>query len=143
MPTGSGEIDPLSIHEYFPENGGIQLEPREQVVFHSMTVRPLEWIALRYEELGDEIRPEAPQTLIRMNPLHAEPILSGLLGLPKETAAAFIIGFLRRDFGAAGLYHMADAGALDAVQIVVAAVTMKSGAALKRMCLSAMPPPWL
>jgi len=85
VPTGSGEIDPVSLHEYFPENGGIQIEPREQVIFHSMTVRPLEWIALRYGELGDEIRPEAPQTLIRMNPLHAEPILSGVLGYNVST----------------------------------------------------------
>jgi len=77
VPTGSGEIDPVSIHEYFPENGGIQIEPREQVVFHRMTVETLENIALRYSELGDEIRPEAPATLIRMNPLYAEPTLSG------------------------------------------------------------------
>ena len=54
----------------------------------------------------------------------AEPVLSTLLGLPAETAAVFIIGFLRRDFGAAGLYEMSQAGTLDAVQIVVAAVTM-------------------
>jgi ferrous iron transport protein B len=54
----------------------------------------------------------------------AEPVLTTLLGLPAETAAVFIIGFLRRDFGAAGLYEMSQAGALDAVQIVVAAVTM-------------------
>ena len=86
VPTGSGEIDPISLHEYYPENGGIQLEPREQVVFHSMMVRPLEWIALRHgDELGDEIRPEAPQNLLRMNPLYAEPILSGVLGYNVST----------------------------------------------------------
>jgi ferrous iron transport protein B len=50
----------------------------------------------------------------------AEPILKGLLGLPKETAATFIIGFLRRDFGVAGLYHMAQEGTLDPIQILVA-----------------------
>jgi len=54
----------------------------------------------------------------------AEPVLSGLLGLPAETAQAFVIGFLRRDFGAAGLYHMAEAGALDTVQVLVAVVTI-------------------
>jgi len=80
VPTGSGEIDPVSIHEYFPENGGIQIEPREQVVYHRMTVEPLESIALRYGEFGDEIKPENPQNLIRMNPLYAEPMLSGSLG---------------------------------------------------------------
>jgi ferrous iron transport protein B len=54
----------------------------------------------------------------------AAPILTGWLGLPKESAAAFIIGFLRRDFGAAGLYRMSEAGQLDAVQALVAVVTI-------------------
>jgi ferrous iron transport protein B len=52
------------------------------------------------------------------------PLLRGVLGLPQETAAAFIVGFLRRDFGAAGLYHMAQAGSLDPVQVVVAVVVI-------------------
>jgi ferrous iron transport protein B len=34
----------------------------------------------------------------------AEPVMSGLLGLPKEAAGAFILGFLRRDYAAAGLF---------------------------------------
>jgi len=54
----------------------------------------------------------------------AAPVLHGLLGLPPETAAAFIVGFLRRDFGAAGLYHLAQTGRLDNVQIVVAVVVI-------------------
>ena len=54
----------------------------------------------------------------------AEPVLSGLLGLPRETAEAFVIGFLRRDFGAAGLYHMAGAGQLTPAQVLVAVVTI-------------------
>jgi ferrous iron transport protein B len=35
----------------------------------------------------------------------AEPVMSGLLGLPKEAAGAFILGFLRRDYAAAGLFN--------------------------------------
>jgi ferrous iron transport protein B len=53
-----------------------------------------------------------------------EPVVRGWLGLPRETAEAFIIGFLRRDFGAAGLYQMTDEGRLDAIQVLVAAVTI-------------------
>jgi ferrous iron transport protein B len=53
-----------------------------------------------------------------------EPVLAGALGLPKETAEAFVVGFLRRDFGAAGLYRLAAEGRLDPVQIVVAMVTI-------------------
>jgi len=33
------------------------------------------------------------------------PVVVGLLGLPKETASAFILGFLRRDYAAAGLFR--------------------------------------
>lgn len=54
----------------------------------------------------------------------AEPLLTGMLGLPGATAEAFIIGFLRRDFGAAGLYRLSTEGALDGVQVVVSLVTM-------------------
>jgi len=54
----------------------------------------------------------------------AAPVLQGLLGLPRETAAAFVIGFLRRDFGAAGLYRMAQEGRLDPTQVLVACVTI-------------------
>jgi ferrous iron transport protein B len=51
------------------------------------------------------------------------PLLS-LLGLPAETAQVFLLGFFRRDYGAAGLFDLSQAGALDAVQIAVAAVTL-------------------
>jgi ferrous iron transport protein B len=34
----------------------------------------------------------------------AEPLMSGVLGLPREAAGAFILGFLRRDYAAAGLF---------------------------------------
>ena len=54
----------------------------------------------------------------------ARPIVSGLLGLPAETAPAFVIGFLRRDFGAAGLFDMARHGRIDPVQSLVAMVTI-------------------
>jgi ferrous iron transport protein B len=54
----------------------------------------------------------------------AEPVVTGMLGLPKETAQAFVIGFLRRDFGVAGLYRLATEGRLDPIQVIVAAVTI-------------------
>jgi ferrous iron transport protein B len=51
-----------------------------------------------------------------------EPLVSGWLGLPKEASAAFVMGFLRRDFGATGLFAMA--AALSPVQAVVGMVTI-------------------
>ena len=46
------------------------------------------------------------------------------LGLPSETAVAFIFGFFRRDYGAAGLYDLQEKGLMDARQLTVAAVTL-------------------
>ncbi len=47
-----------------------------------------------------------------------------MLGLPEEASAAFIFGFFRRDFGAAGLYDLHTGGLLSPVQLAVAAVTL-------------------
>jgi ferrous iron transport protein B len=52
------------------------------------------------------------------------PVVVGLLGLPVETAEAFLLGFLRRDFGAAGLFQLQNAGSLDPIQTLVSVVTM-------------------
>ncbi|MFA5008001.1 MAG: ferrous iron transporter B [Candidatus Omnitrophota bacterium] len=52
------------------------------------------------------------------------PFIVVWLHLPKETTAAFIIGFLRRDYGAAGLYALARAGALDKIQIFVSLIVI-------------------
>ncbi len=52
------------------------------------------------------------------------PLISGFMGLPEETSEAFLIGFLRRDYGAAGLFNMARAGLLTSNQIVVSLVTI-------------------
>ena len=54
----------------------------------------------------------------------AAPVVVTLLDLPAEAANAFIIGFLRRDYGAAGLLAMQRDGMLDNVQVVVSLVTM-------------------
>jgi ferrous iron transport protein B len=48
------------------------------------------------------------------------PLVVGALGLPAEASNAFIVGFLRRDYGAAGLFAMQQAGKLSGVQTVVA-----------------------
>lgn len=54
----------------------------------------------------------------------AEPLVVGALDLPPKTAEAFLIGFLRRDYGAAGLFNMARAGLLTNLQVVVSLVTI-------------------
>ena len=51
-----------------------------------------------------------------------EPLVTGWLGLPPEASAAFVMGFLRRDFGATGLFALS--GQLSAEQAVVGMVTL-------------------
>jgi ferrous iron transport protein B len=52
------------------------------------------------------------------------PVVSGVLDLPRETAQVLILGFLRRDYGAAGLFQMVRDGALNPVQIVTALIVL-------------------
>ena len=52
------------------------------------------------------------------------PIVTGLLGLPASTSQIFVMGFLRRDYGAAGLFQLAHSGQLTGVQAVVALTVM-------------------
>jgi ferrous iron transport protein B len=54
----------------------------------------------------------------------AAPAIQDLLGLPKEATQAFLVGFLRRDYGAAGLFVLARDGGLDPVQIITSLVTI-------------------
>ena len=48
------------------------------------------------------------------------PLTVGWLGLPAEASSAFVMGFVRRDFGATGLYELG----LSPTQILVALVTI-------------------
>jgi ferrous iron transport protein B len=57
-------------------------------------------------------------------------VVSGLsfvmswIGLPSEAAVAFLFGFFRRDYGAAGLFDLQSTGALTGNQLAVAAITL-------------------
>ena len=52
------------------------------------------------------------------------PITEGFLKLPRETAVAFIMGIIRRDFGAAGLNDMVSQGLLNPSQVLVALIAI-------------------
>jgi ferrous iron transport protein B len=54
----------------------------------------------------------------------ARPLIVHFLGLPAKVTEAFIIGFLRRDYGAAGLFMLAKDGQLDPRQVLVSLVTI-------------------
>ncbi|MDI3481818.1 MAG: ferrous iron transport protein [Tepidanaerobacteraceae bacterium] len=56
--------------------------------------------------------------------VHALAPVMNSMGLPDKTAEAFLFGFFRRDYGAAGLYDLQKSGALNGIQMVVASATL-------------------
>jgi ferrous iron transport protein B len=52
------------------------------------------------------------------------PVIVHWLGLPPQTTGAFIIGLLRRDYGAAGFFTLAQEGLLTTNQVLIGLVTM-------------------
>jgi ferrous iron transport protein B len=54
----------------------------------------------------------------------ARPLVTGWLGMPGKATEAFLVGFLRRDFGAAGLYALQREGLLSPAQTVASLVTI-------------------
>lgn len=53
-----------------------------------------------------------------------QPVVVDFLMLPAESTVAFVMGFLRRDYGAAGLYRLYEQGALDPIQAIVSLVVI-------------------
>lgn len=54
----------------------------------------------------------------------ASPVVVTVLGLPAKATESFILGFLRRDYGAAGLFALQEQGLLNTEQVVVSLVTI-------------------
>jgi len=54
----------------------------------------------------------------------ASPVIQSALGLPAEATQAFLIGFLRRDYGAAGLFDLFQGGDLDPIQALVSLIVI-------------------
>ena len=52
------------------------------------------------------------------------PLVQGWLGLPRQATGAFLTGFLRRDYGAAGLFALHRSGLLDSRQVAVSLITI-------------------
>ncbi len=54
----------------------------------------------------------------------ASPLVTGILGLPEAATQTFLMGFLRRDYGAAGLFKLVQDGQLNHVQALVSLVVI-------------------
>jgi ferrous iron transport protein B len=109
----------------------VELPPLRWPMFSNVllkTLARLEWYAKEVIPLfllGTALMFLLDQTGLLAILIHAgEPLVQGWLGLPAQTSAAFLMGFLRRDFGATGLYAMQKQGLLTPVQVVVAMVTI-------------------
>lgn len=109
----------------------VELPPMRMPVFSNVVVKTLARIEWYVKEvvplflLGTALlfildRTGILNQIIRLG----EPLVAGWLGLPPEASAAFLVGFLRRDFGATGLFVMQSEGLLSPIQIVVAMVTI-------------------
>ena len=99
-----------------PQLGHITVKTLARIEWYLKEVLPLFILGTAILFVLDRLR------LLAWLETAAAPLVEGLLGLPGETAGVFLIGFLRRDFGAAGLFDMAREGALTANQLVVSLV---------------------
>jgi ferrous iron transport protein B len=108
------ELPPLRL----PQPGNIALKTLARLEWYLREAVPLFILGTLILFFADRLR------LLGLLERAAQPVLTGFLGLPRQTAEAFVVGFLRRDFGAAGLFQLARSGGLDPVQIVVAMVTI-------------------
>lgn len=107
------ELPPLRV----PSFGNVAIKTYTRVVWYFKEVFPLFilaslfiWVG-RFTGLFD--------LLIRgMTPL------VNWIGLPDQASTAFLFGFFRRDYGAAGLYDLQKSGALNGNQLTVAVITI-------------------
>jgi ferrous iron transport protein B len=107
------EIPPMRL----PQFSNVLTKTYTRMQWYFMEILPLFVIASVLLWLG-KITNFFDKMVQAMSPVMAA------LGLPKEVAVAFIFGFFRRDYGAAGLYDLQTQGLLNARQLTVAAVTL-------------------
>jgi ferrous iron transport protein B len=107
------ELPPMRL----PQLSNILTKTYTRMQWYFMEILPLFILASVLLWLGKVTR-FFPTLVDWMTPVMAS------IGLPRETAVAFIFGFFRRDYGAAGLYDLQTKGLLDPRQLTVAAVTL-------------------
>jgi ferrous iron transport protein B len=109
----------------------VELPPLRVPVFSNVwlkTVARLEWYikeVIPLFLLGTAVLFALAQTgLLAWLTAAASPLVTGWLELPAEASAAFLMGFMRRDFGATGLFVLQSQGSLSPAQVVTAMVTI-------------------
>ncbi|MBL0225390.1 MAG: ferrous iron transport protein B [Geobacteraceae bacterium] len=107
------ELPPMRL----PQIGNVLTKTYTRMQWYFLEILPLFILASVLLWLG-KVTGFFEKMITAMTPVMAS------IGLPKETAVAFIFGFFRRDYGAAGLYDLQSKGLMDARQLTVAAVTL-------------------
>lgn len=108
------ELPPLRL----PETRNILLKTAARMEWYLKEAVPVFAIGTAALFLLDKLR------LLAVIERGMAPLIVGWLGLPVETTGAFLIGFLRRDYGAAGLFDVARHGGLDPMQTVISLVVI-------------------
>jgi ferrous iron transport protein B len=112
-PTFHMELPPLR----WPRLGNVLTKTYTRVQWYFLEVLPLFLVASVLLWIGQ-------LTGLFQRAVQAMTPVTEWLGLPREIAAIFLFGFFRRDYGAAGLFDLNQSGALDPVQLTVAAVVL-------------------
>lgn len=107
------ELPPLRL----PRVGNVLVKTYSRMQWYFLEVLPLFLLASVLLWMGD--RSGVLDWIVNA----LQPVVRAL-ELPTETAATFVLGFFRRDYGAAGLYDLNRQGLLDPVQLAVAGVTL-------------------
>ena len=108
------ELPPLRV----PAMGNILMKTLGRIEWYLKEAVPLFVIGTLILFALDRI-----QALGRLEAL-ASPIVVNFLGLPAKTTEAFLMGFLRRDYGAAGMFDLARHGLLNENQVIISLVTL-------------------
>lgn len=107
------ELPPLRL----PRLGNVLIKTYTRMVWYFREILPMFIIASVLIWAGQITH------LFQLLVHHLQPLMRSL-GLPNEAAVAFLFGFFRRDYGAAGLYDLQKSGALTIHQLTVASITL-------------------
>lgn len=107
------ELPPLRL----PRLANVFIKTYSRMVWYFREILPLFILASLLIWLGDLTG------IFQWTTRMLTPIVNAI-GLPDDASVAFIFGFFRRDYGAAGLYDLQKAGSMTGNQLAVAAITL-------------------
>jgi len=76
LPKGELLIENVNWWEYYPQNGGVGIEPRTAIQHCQRTPRSLDWIFDRYPHLEGKVFAEDPRELMRYHPTFGDEVFS-------------------------------------------------------------------